>query len=174
MQEKVIQIPFNKKFFMESCHIIWTFSHKKHIKTYLTNTCLGVFCLGFGLLTKNEKSFPVTLIVGGGLFLNSLLTWIGYVERRVKYFKRVGNTALRYEKESMDCTYTFSDSGLEYHDKEKSLKFAWSLFGFHQIFKDTIIFILKDTGTVGFTIARAEVGDSEYFGICQILKEKIK
>ena len=81
--------------------------------------------------------------------------------------------AKRCEKETIECTFTFSENDLEYQDKEKLYKLNWPLFNPYIIFKDTILLTAKDTRAVMFTISKDEVNENDYSEICDILKEKI-
>ncbi len=172
MQEKIIKTSFNRKFFIEGHHAIWAFSNQKLIRPYLIYTSLAILCLTFGLFEEHNRRFPIATIVSGGYLFSMILTWGRFFERRTKYFKKIKAIASRYEQMSMESTFTFSDDGFEYKDVERLIKLNWSLFDSPRIFKDTIMLVLKDSGAVGFTIGRYEVGEQVYLELCDILKGK--
>jgi len=172
MQPKTIKIAFNKNYFLDSRKIIWTFSNKKLVKTYTIFTIWAIVLLGIDFLNKSSKTSIEAGIIYG-YFFYMLLSWFGFLERRVKFLKKSKLCANRFEKESMECTFTLLENELEYQDKEKTYKLNWSLFNPYIIFKDTILFIAKDTRGVMFTMNKSEIGDETYSEICEILKAKI-
>jgi len=171
MQEKVIQIPFNSKFFLESHKAIWDFSNKKHLKLYAFYTILSLLTLISGWNFDRRDAFPVGIALGSSLLFYFFVKWVEFFERRVKYFSKVKTKAVRFAQESMESTYIFSDNGFECTDKEKSFKLVWSLFKPITIYKDNILLFLKDGGVI-FSIGRSELGGTEYDELCDILREK--
>jgi hypothetical protein len=170
MQEKIIEIPFNHQRFIETQKHIWNFSSRKFIKSNLTYIILAVICLTIGLNLKERDSFLI--IFSGGYLVYISLSWIGLFERRIKFFKKTKQIAQLFEEESMDCLYVFSDTGLQYDDKEKTLRFAWFLFNPFVIYKENMILTLKGSKEIIFIISKEELNQN-YPEIYNILKEKI-
>jgi hypothetical protein len=167
MEEKTISIPFNHEDFIRNQKVKWSFQFKKALNNYITYTIIPIpiFIMGFLL-----QEFYINLV--GFLFLFYIaLKWIELFQKRKKYFKNIRNLAKRYEQESMDCTFTISQNGIQYLDKEKLYKMNWSLFNPYLIFKDTIILTAKDSETIMFTISRNDVGIENYQEICAILED---
>ena len=81
--------------------------------------------------------------------------------------------AKRFEKKSMECTFTFLENELECQDQEKLFKLNWTLFNAYIIFNDTILLIAKDTRGVMFAISKNEIGDENFMEIGDILRAKI-
>ena len=172
MQEKIIKIPFNSKFFLKSHKAIWAFSNNKKITPYIIYTVLGALSLFVGLTLEKGEKFPLSTILGGGYLFYMSLVWIGLFERRIRYFNKIKKHLLRYEQEPMDCIYTFSDDGFEYQDKEKRFRLNWSLISPFLIYKDDILLISRDNLGIVFAIGRYEIGDEEYLELCNIFREK--
>src|SRR5882757_3176049 len=105
MQEKIIHIPFNRTSFLTSQKIIWTFYSRKTIKRYIAYTILAVVILATDLMPDKKNDFPISIILGGGFLFYILLSWIGLMERRIKFFKKVKIHADRFDKIVMDCSY---------------------------------------------------------------------
>lgn len=171
MQEKIIQIPFNSKFFLASHKAIWSFSVRKSFVRNIGFTLLAFFLLAINLMFERQDD-PVGSMLVGGYLIYMIMYWIGLFERRVKHFSKLKKKAIHFEKESMESTYIFSDNGFECTDKEKSFKLVWSLFKPITVYKNNILLSLKDGGVI-FAIGKAELGDIDYDVLCEILKSKI-
>lgn len=166
---KTIKIAFNKDYFFDCQKIIWTFSNKKTVRFYAILTIWVIVLLGITFLNKNSIEAGILY----GCFFYIFLSWFSLLERRIKFLKRRKTSANRFEKESLECTFTLDDNGLEYQDKEKIFKLNWSLFNPYIIFKETILLIAKDTGGIMFTLSRKELGETDYHEVCNILNNKI-
>jgi len=173
MQEKIISIPFDHDKFLKSQKIIWSFSFKKVLKSYIIYTVIPIILLVIGLKTESTDRFPVGIIFGSAMLFYILLKWSEVFEKRNKYLTRIRIISERFNQESMECTFIFSENEIEYKDKEKYYKLNWSLFNPYLIFKDTIFLISKDTEAIQFTFSRDEMSDENYNEICIILEEKI-
>jgi len=172
MQKKVVEIPFNKEFFLDSHNAIWSFSSGKRLEHNVFFTIVAIVTLTVNIIAEQSNKFPVGIILSGGFLVYMLLYWSGYFARKLKYFKKVKEQLHRYELASTENIYTFSDIGFEYKDQEKSFKFIWSLFKPAVIYKDNILLILKDTGLI-LALTKRELGDAVYEELCNILREKI-
>jgi hypothetical protein len=173
MLEKIIHIPFNRTSFLTSQKNIWIFHSRKSIKRYITYTILAAVIFATDFIPDKKNDFPISMMLGGGLLFYMLLAWVGFIERRIKFFKKVKVHANRFDKVGMDCSYIFSDEGITYKDKEKLLQLSWSLFNPFLTFKDSMILTLKDQGSIMFTLSKQEIGDKNYQEIQTLLKEKI-
>ena len=145
MQEKIIEIPFNYQNFMDSQKLIWSYSSKKFIQNHVLYTILGILVLSIGLKHDDKNGFPLLTALGGGFVYYILASWMGFYERRVRFFKRIKNYIDRNKQESRCCRFIFSDYGIEYQDHEKLYKLSWPLFRPYLIFKDNIMLTLKDS-----------------------------
>jgi hypothetical protein len=172
MHAKTIKITFNNDHFLDSRKIIWAFSNKKAIKIYTIFTIWAILLLGIDFLNKSNKTSIESGIIYGYLFY-MLLSWLGLLERRIKFLRKGKLWAKRFEKESIECRFMFLENELEYQDKEKLYKLNWSLFNPYIIFKDTILLTTKDTRAVLFSIGKNEIDEDNYSELCDILNEKI-
>jgi hypothetical protein len=170
MQQKVIKLQFNTKFFLNTHKAIWAFSGNKKIAPNIFYTVLAIFCLTVGFTPKKDD-FPLTTVFGGGYLFYMILIWIGFFERRIRFFKKVKKYAVRYEQERLESTYIFSDDEFQYSDKEKTFRLSWALFKPVVIFKDNILLTLIDGG-MSFALSREELGEEDYIELCFILKTK--
>jgi hypothetical protein len=168
MQEKIIQLPFNRTRFIASQKNSWRFSTNRIYKSYIIYTVLAILFFAVNLKTDSFGQ-----IIGIGFSFYMLLAWIGLIERRFKFFKNTKIHADRFEKDVMDCTYIFNDSGIEYKDKEKMFRLSWHLFKPFESFKDHIYIKLKGQNMVMFNLSRQELGDDGYSELYVILEEKI-
>ena len=173
MQPKTIKTPFNKDNFLNSQRTIWTFSNKKRIKLYIIFTIWAVLLI-FIYRTPNKNT---TDSIGSGIVYGyvfyMILYWVGFYERKIRFFKKSRTCATRFEKESMECTFTLNEHELEYQDLEKTYKLNWSLFNPYIVFKETILLMAKDSGGIIFTLSRKELGETDYQDVCNILNDKI-
>jgi hypothetical protein len=174
MQEIRLQVPFDHQDFIRTQKLVWKFMNKKFIKTNLTYTIVSIFLTLLFLLTPGELShYPVyTTIVCGSLFY-FLYSWVGFYERRVRFFSRVKNIAGNDAINAIGCIFIFSDYGIEYSDAEKLYKHSWPLFSRFVIIDDTILILLKESSAVLFTLSKKELGDSNYTAVCEVLTEKL-
>lgn len=172
MQEKIIQIPFNRAHFTASQKSMWTLLYKKRIRQLIIYTLLCFYCLhvGFDFDKNDPASFVKPLSLGYALYI--FLAWLGILEKRIKFLKALKNSGDRYEKRTVDSTFTFNDNGIEYKDNEKSFQLSWHLVKPVIIFKDNMLISFKDPGVLMFVLSRAELGDSTYQELLFILKEK--
>ncbi|WP_179412359.1 hypothetical protein HDF19_03775 [Mucilaginibacter sp. E4BP6] len=173
MQEITIQIPFDYQDFIKSQKLVWGFMSKGFIKNNTIYVIVAILCLIVALEPINRERFPLFISFAGGYLFYMLSSWMGFYERRTKFFKRVKNLANNSAVNASGCSFIFSDYGIEYSDAEKLYKHSWSLFGRFVIIDATILIILKETSTVLFTLSKKELGDSDYTAVCEVLKEKL-
>jgi hypothetical protein len=157
MQEKIVHIPFNRLFFIESQKSFWAASARKVLQRYIVYT---VFCLVCAVAiftdkTVTDMSLPKALI--GGCAFYFLVAWMGLFERRIKFLKAVKTHAERYEKETLDGTFIFNDAGIEYKDKEKILQFQWHLLKSVTVMKDNMLIAMKDPAVLAFIVSRRHI-----------------
>jgi hypothetical protein len=169
MEEKIITIPFNSEEFIKNQKVAWSFSLKKVLNSYIVYTIIPITILLMGFLLDE-----VYINFVGSLFLfYIILRWIELLKTQKKYFKKLGDVAKRYERETIDCTFTFSENGIQYVDKEKLYKMNWSLFNRCVVFKNTILLFARDTERVWFTFSENTIGEENYNEVYHILKDKI-
>jgi hypothetical protein len=173
MQEKTITIPFDRDEFLKSQKIIWLFSFKKIIKSYLLYTIAPIIILTLEYTSEIKEPFSLGLFIGWGLLIYASLKWNEFFQKRKAFFKRAEIFANRYAQESIDCTFTFSKNVIQYEDNEKLYKLNWSLFDPYITFRNSILLIAKDMDSIMFTIGKNEVGNENYSEICDFLKDKI-
>jgi hypothetical protein len=166
MQEKVITIPFNASFFLNGQKAIWAFLVSKSIERNIFFTLLAASLLAINLMFERRSGFLWITMFNGGYLFYMIFFWIGLFERKVKYLRRTKKQALHHEEEEMVSTFVFSDNGLEYTDNEKSFKFIWALFKPIVLYKDNILLILKDGGTI-CSIGRLEIGEADFDELCK-------
>jgi hypothetical protein len=172
MQEITIQIPFDRQDFIRTQKLVWEFMNKKYIKSNTIYTMLSIISAFVLLRPETEIRFPFyTAIISGCLFY-FLYSWVGFYERRVRFFKRVKNLANNSATNS-GCSFIFSDYSIEYSDAEKLYKHCWPLFSRFIIIDDTILIILKESSAVLFTLSKKELGEGNYAAVCELLKEKL-
>lgn len=170
---KEVTIPFNRESFLQCHQAIWSLSSKKFIGRNILYTCLAILVFITGLELEKNNGFPIETVVGGGYLVYLVLWWIGFFERRFKFFKKVKAVSRLYAQEQMSETYTFWDDGLEYKDFEKSFRFKWHLFQVIHNYQDTIIITLKNGGIAMFAISKSEVGEETFTELLYIFKEKV-
>ena len=169
MQEIIIQIPFDRQDFIRTQKLVWKFMSKKVIKTNMTYTIMVIVVALLLLTPERLNRYPVTSAFIIGIAIYFLFSWVGFYERRVKFFKRMNSLA----SNASGCNFIFSDSGIEYSDAEKLYKHSWPLFSRFVIIDDTILIILKESSAVLFTLSKKELGESNYTTVVEILKEKL-
>ena len=141
MEEKVIHIPFNYNFFMESRRDVWVFYFKKSANSYYTYSLLAVIFLIIGWFVDRNGGIPFCTLIGVGLSVYMLIYWYNLYKSKKRYFIKNKLHAEKHQQESLDAIFTFSENGLQYQDKDRSYKMNWRLFAPLVIFRDNIFFI---------------------------------
>jgi hypothetical protein len=169
MQEINIHIPFDYHEFIRSQKLVWKFMSKKFIKTNATYTVIIVIIALLLIRPETLSHFQIfdSFIIAGAIYF--LFSWMGFYERRVRFFNKVKNIA----SNNTSCNFIFSDYGIEYNDAEKLYKHSWPLFSRFVIIENTIFIILRDSSTVLFTLSKKELGEENYKIVCDILKERL-
>jgi hypothetical protein len=168
MQEQIFHIPFNRSQFIKSQKDSWRFSTRQLFKSYLTYSILAIL---FFAINFKIDSFGQVIAVGFLFYMT--LAWVGFIERRIKFFKLIKAYANRYESMTMNCMYIFNDEGIEYRDSEKLYQLKWHLFKPFEAYKQTIYLKLKDQSAVIFSLNQQELGETGYNELYKILEEKI-
>lgn len=173
MEDKIINIPFNRTNFEDSQRLVWEIASKKTKSTYIGVAVISasMVCLGFEL---PHEAMPAVTITGGIILALTLIFWSGFAEKKAKHYKLIHQQANQFEDEQMACTYLFSDFGIEYTDKEKAYKLSWRLFRSFCVYKQYLIIFLRDNGLAIFTIAKHELGDDDFNDVYEILKNRIR
>lgn len=173
MQEKVIKIPFNTEFYIKSQRAVWAYNYKKTERINIFNTIIAIILLIEGVEFDGVKAFSFTLTMGIALSVYMFILWLNILLHRRRLFKIIDESACVYENEQLDCTFTFSDSGLIYQDNDKLFQLKWHTFKGIVIFKDNILLAQKYNNNIAFILSRLELGDLEYQEVYNVLSEKI-
>ena len=173
MQDLIIKIPFNSQRFMENQKIIWNYSNRKFIKTSAIYTLIAILVLTMGLNTEHGNSFPFSTALGLGYLFYIIMSFIGYIERRIRFFKKTDRFIKANQDAPMDCHFIFNDYGIEYQDKEKTYKLSWHLFKPSLLHKGNILLILKDQVGVSFLLNKDELATDQYFEVRNLLNDKL-
>jgi hypothetical protein len=170
MQEKIISLPFNRKQFIINQKNIWKFTSGKALKPNLIYTVAAIVIFTINLNTK-ASSFDQILL--GAMLFYTIIRWIDFIERWVRFFRLVKIYADRFEKEKMTSIYTFNDNGLKYEDHEKMFQLSWHLLKPFEAYKDNIYIKQKNqVNSVTLILSRQELGDDQYHEVYTILEEK--
>jgi len=173
MQEITIHIPFDRQELIRTQNLVWKFMNRKFVKSNAIYTVIVISLALVVLRPKTLNQDPVsTAFVSGSLFY-FLYSWVGFYERRVRFFKRVKNLAGNDVLNARGCSFIFSDYGIEYSDAEKLYKHSWPLFGRFVVIDDTILILLKESSIVLYTLSKKELGESNYMALMGVLKEKL-
>jgi len=173
MQPKTVIIPFNYGNFIKTQEIIWAYANRRFVKIYSFFALLALILLVVNLIEDQRAQTAVSLGIVYGYAFYILMGWAGFYERKVKFMKKRKDCAKRFQDQSLECTFTFSEDALEYKDNEKLFRLSWSLFTPCAVFKDTLLLIAKDSGGVMLTISRDEVGADDYNEISALFDSKI-
>jgi len=170
MQEKIINLPFNRKQFITNQKNIWKFTSGKALKPNLIYTAVAIVIF---TINSNSKASSFDQILLGAILFYTIIRWIDFIERWVRFFRLIKIYADRFEKEKMTSIYTFNDNGLKYEDHEKMFQLSWHLFKPFEAYKDNIYIKQRHQAGVTFILSRQELGDDQYNEVYSILEEKI-
>jgi len=143
--------------------------NKRFIKTHIIYTIILTVIALLMLRSETIVLFPISTAFVIGSLIYFIFSWVGFYERRIRFFKRVNSLA----SNASGCNFIFSDYGIEYSDAEKLYKHSWPLFSRFVIIDDTILIILKESSAVLFTLSKKELGENNYNTVVEILKEKL-
>jgi hypothetical protein len=173
MEQKVIQLQFNRVLFTNRQKNLWKFAMRNSLKQYLYMSIATVICTLVVFSTENKNEFSFGKMLSSGFIIYMTLVWVSLIERWIKHYKKIKIISDRFEKEGMDFSYIFNDYGIVYEDKEKFMKLSWQLFKPFEAYKDNIYIKAKDTGAIVFHLSRQELGDSDYQEVYALLENKI-
>jgi hypothetical protein len=169
--EKTVSIPFNFDLFLQCRKVYWAYNAKNF---YSGNIKLGVFSLLCFLIVwgLNDGKDNVGVALTGGYVFYMLAIWMGFFERRLKFFKQSKMKVAHLQTNAAVSTYQFTPDRIIYNDHEQSYSFNWELIKPFEVYKDYLLLSSKENNSLLFMLGRAELGDNDYLAIREILKEK--
>ena len=173
MQEKVVNITFNRDAYIDGQKIIWSLMYKGVSGSYMIYIAATVLVLIVGIVVDSRGGFPITSIIGVGMVITILMRFRHVHVVKKAFFGKAWATARKYEEDLIEYTYTFNDYGLTYRDKERALTLSWPLFEPLTLLDDAVVLYLKEEDKIHAIITRAEIGDEHYYKLYEILKEKV-
>ena len=173
MEEIVLDIPFDNDDFQESAKVIWSFSNQKRLKWNIICAVLSVILL-IELIFFNDvyTNFPLVWFFTGYPFYVGI-NWVGYFERRVRYFKKIKNYPIGKSNEALSCHIVLSDYGIQCQGSLILQKVSWSLLKFSKVSDSHLLLILKDDNRVFTCFSKKNLGDANFQKLQSVLAEKL-
>jgi len=173
MTEKVFELPFDRENFITGHKTPWIIAYKKRFKHFPIFAGMSIIILILGILFRQEDENHISLCIGGMLVFYCIATWSLFAEKRAAAYKKIVLLADDFEKEKMDCTYVFSDHGIEYRDKEKQLKVQWGSIKRYDTFNGFLFIYAKGSISATFYLSEEEIGVEEFKLLHLLLNDKI-